>query len=348
MTTLNAASGSSSFELLARFDSRDRNMVFSPWSVYTLLALLSAGAAGGVQKQLEAIVGDYRLYRSVNDGPMNSVNAICTHTPLKAGYATTARKLMGAEIFEAEDGTTLPSIVNEWVREQTRGEIDGILDSGFQLDFGAVLLNAVYFASKWNYPFELETTERIFKNTAKKLTSIQMMRKPASYAYFESELFQAVKIPYAGDNGLAMIVMLPERLKTLRSVIEHFRVPDNWEMLLEKFRGSLEPVDVILPRWTVSFDTILDNVLMDFGLNEMYHNMQAFWKIQSDFSLGALRHRAKIRVDEEGAVSSAVTSGIIAVGVRKYRLFQASRPFLYAIVDQENRLQFMGIVRGAN
>ncbi|CAN2254389.1 hypothetical protein STZ1_40266 [Bacillus subtilis] len=105
---------------------------------------------------------------------------------------------------------TAKNLINQWTAHQTKGHIDDIADH-LSPEAVSLLVNAVYFQEKWALPFDQHVTaEKHFflpDGSAKKLL---MMKQTARLDYLESELFQAVKLPYE-DQHLSFTLFLPKK-----------------------------------------------------------------------------------------------------------------------------------------
>jgi serpin B len=116
----------------------------------------------------------------------------------------------GVQVVDFQDGTAKAAI-DAWVREQTAERIQKLFDQ-LPPETAVVLANAVYLKADWQTPFAKEPLqEGPFTLADGSVVSATMMRRvDEGMRYAEGDGWQAVEIPYAGDE-LVMWVILPER-----------------------------------------------------------------------------------------------------------------------------------------
>jgi len=101
--------------------------------------------------------------------------------------------------------------INDWVAVRTERKILDLLPQGtVSAATRFVLVNAIYFNAAWANPFEASTTVgRPFVRADGTTTSVPMMRQNARLRHAAGAGFQAVELPYDGQE-LAMLVLLPD------------------------------------------------------------------------------------------------------------------------------------------
>ncbi|KAL6658140.1 hypothetical protein ACP70R_003726 [Stipagrostis hirtigluma subsp. patula] len=189
-----AGSGLTSLALLVakHFDrgcqGGDGNLVFSPLSIYSALALVAAGAQGrtlrelldalgaGSRSELAAFVRGMAeralADRSTSGGPavafasglwhdvlelIGLINSMRSLTLLLPGFRATAADAYRAEAraVDFRDMAEAVSEINNWVAAATNNLVGSILDPDTRL----VLASAVYFKGKWEEPFSKARTK---------------------------------------------------------------------------------------------------------------------------------------------------------------------------------------------
>merc|ERR1711893_24153 len=220
------------------------NYVFSPFSLHSVLAMLTTGATNGSQTQKELLLGFGRnskidvlekLYgQFVKDYKTPDIekmlifgNRVWTtqryFPKILEAYKNDIAKLYDAEFLElpAENGEV---DINNWVSDITKGKISNIIDS-VSPDTAALIVNALYFKASWAKSFEDGKPQEFTKTDGSK-TIINMMRresKKQAAGRFETELVKgrsnkciALAIPYEGSEGLGnegrfeMLIIMPE------------------------------------------------------------------------------------------------------------------------------------------
>jgi serine protease inhibitor len=242
-------------------------------------------------------------------------------------------------------------IMNAWVKENTQGLIEDIIEPPIDDDTIMFLINAVYFQGTWTEQFDKEATrDDVFYPATGASFNVPMMSQSGSYEYLETPEFQAVRLPYGKDKRMAMYVFLPQEEKDLAA----FRAGlgyDQWQTWLGNFTETEGYVE--LPRFTVEYEETLNDVLKNLGMEIAFDAKRAnFYKMVPGIPLlnifiGEVKHKAFIQVDEVGTEAAAVTSVEMKVESAPMDTFsmRVNRPFFYAIQDSvTGSILFMGSV----
>jgi serpin B len=158
--------------LFQAFAKTPGNIVISPYSIGTAMAMVLAGARGDNAAEMAKVLGqklpggeinaaNAAVLASLNGASPASfqlrvANALMLTKPgnaISESYIAVLREKYAAEVFQGADLAT----VNGWVKEKTSGKIGSILD---QLDAMTVLvlLDAIYFKARWQATFDAEAT----------------------------------------------------------------------------------------------------------------------------------------------------------------------------------------------
>jgi serpin B len=158
--------------LFQGFAKEPGNVVVSPYSIGTVMAMVLAGARGDNAVEMAKVLGQ-KLSRdemnrasaaalaSLNGASSASfelrvANALMLTKPggaISESYMAELRDNYAAEFFHGAD----LAAVNGWVKEKTNGKISSILD---RLDAMTVLvlLDAIYFKARWQMTFDAQDT----------------------------------------------------------------------------------------------------------------------------------------------------------------------------------------------
>ncbi|CAL4952351.1 unnamed protein product [Urochloa decumbens] len=161
--------------------SKNKNLVFSPLSIYAALALVAAGARGATLDELLALLGApsrdelAEFARGVAEraladlsgsgGPLVAFACGVWHEktlPLKPAYCAAAIETYRAETRAADfkNKAEAREEINSWVSEATKSLISSILPpDSVHSTTGLVLASAVYFKGMWSLPFDKKETE---------------------------------------------------------------------------------------------------------------------------------------------------------------------------------------------
>lgn len=229
-------------------------------------------------------------------------------------------------------------VINGWVDEKTHGKIEKILE---EIDPNHVmfLINAIYFNGTWTYEFdEDDTQDRPFTNAAGERTDVPTMAQQAELAYFETDRFQAVDLPY-GDSLFSMTVILPRGSEDLESLIADLD-QETWSDWTRRFEAT--DVSLRLPRFKLEYEKKLNDILGAMGMDIAFDGARAdFTRIRRSGGLWIdyVKHKTFVEVDEEGTEAAAVTvvameecAGCGSSGVSMH----VDRPFLFFIREQHS------------
>ncbi len=353
----------------------DDNLFFSPHSIEVALAMTWAGArtdtessmAGALHFELEQT----RLHPVFNhidlelgsrgegaegaDGEgfrLNVVNAIWGQVgyTFLDGFLDVLALHYGAGLwlmdFSADpDGAA--EKINVWVEEVTENRIEDLIPPGvIDADTRMVLINAIYFNAAWASPFEeKDTKDGEFYTLAGGTVSVPMMRQELEYAYAEGEGYQAVEIPYDGED-LSMLILVPG-MGTLGEFEQRLDAA-----FLADLKGSMQwgVVKLTMPRWELDGATFsLKELLMELGMGVAFTAAADLSGMNGrrDLMIQDVLHQAFIKVNEAGTEAAAATAVIVGeTGIPPQGPdITLDRPFIYLIKDRPTgQILFVGRV----
>jgi serpin B len=350
------------FDLYRVLKEKGGNMFLSPYSISLALAMTYAGAKGATEsdmaKTLDFNLPQDRLHPAFNsldqelssrgkgakgkDGKgfrLNIVNAIWGQKGYQflAQYLDLLAQNYGAGLrtldFQgAPDGSR--QVINQWVSDQTESRIkdlipQGAIDSLTRL----VLTNAIYFNAAWANPFDkVGTQPGSFTLSNGSQVTVPMMHQSEGLSYATGEGFQAVELPYDG-NELSMLVVLPDAGKFEQ--VENGLSSDKMASLI----GSFQRKQVALAMPQFKFES-------EFGLNDALSKMgmAAAFTDQADFSgmtgkrdlyISDVIHKAFVAVDEAGTEAAAATAVVMRATAMPVSPIEVTlnRPFIFLIRD---------------
>lgn len=352
------------FSQMKGFDSK----VVSPMSVSYLMGMLANGADGQTRQEIMKAIGCEKVsLRDLNEfyqmlithanhfDKATTINiadyiALNCHYQLKDGFASTMQNYYkaGVESLDFSKASTLKRI-NRWCSDHTDGMIPKIIE---QVDADAVsyIMNAIYFNGTWTDKFDTRQTKlENFQGYTRDIKKTQMMHRNGKYQYMDNADFAAVNLPY-GNGSYSMTVILPNRGKSIDEVMAGLDAKKVGEL-----RRSMDEcvVDLKLPRFTISQETSLNDIISKLGAPTMFASGADFSNFASgNLSISKMLQKAKIEVSEEGTKASAVTMAMVAMTAlrpepRKVE-FHANRPFIYMITEHSTgAILFMGQYTGS-
>jgi serpin B len=235
-------------------------------------------------------------------------------------------------------------IINDWVSEQTEGKIEDLIPPGLINDLTRlVLTNAIYFNAAWAFPFSKEaTSDGAFHLLNGEEVMVPMMRQTESFGYAEGDSYQAIELPYDG-NELSMVILLPQsgQFDTFESSLD---LPK-----LSGILGELEhkQVDLTMPKFEFESSFALKGTLSEMGMPVAFLPEANFSGMTGNRELFITEvvHKAFVSVDEAGTEAAAATAVIVGLTAvpEKPVTVNIDRPFIFLIRDiKTGALLFVG------
>jgi len=352
------------FDLYQQLRDEEGNLFYSPYSISLALAMTYGGARGETEAQMADALSfslpQNQLHPAFNalalelesrgegaegkDGEgfrLNIVNAIWGQLDyeflsdfldlLAVNYGAGLRVLDYINSPEESRVT-----INDWVADQTEGRIEDLIPQGIISPMTRlVLTNAIYFNAAWNYPFEENMTEDgIFYLLDGDEVTVPMMRQRETFGYAEGDDYQAVELPYDGDE-LSMVILLPEsgQFEAFEASLDAATVAG-----IIKDMGRHEVI-LTMPKFEFESSFSLKDTLSAMGMPD------AFDMSVADFSgmtgepelfIREVVHKAFVSVDEAGTEAAAATAVIIDLTAMPETVeMTIDRPFIFLIRDIE-------------
>ncbi|XP_073846481.1 serine protease inhibitor 42Dd-like [Musca autumnalis] len=335
------------------------NVVYSPASIQTCLTLGFAGAGGETAEEMRKVLylgeGDKRqvvqnygeflseLFKTPKaNGPiLKMANRLYVNENLKIAeeYNKITTEYLDAKAENLDFGNSDEAInkINTWVEEQTEKKIKNLMQPGsVGNDTSAVLVNAIYFKTKWLKPFgDFFTRKQDFKMDKKHKVQVDMMYQDAEFQYGELPEYEAkvLEMPYE-NSDLSMMIILPNDVEGLAKLEEKLKDVDLNE-ISSKLRTH--DVNVFLPKFHIEFDLDLKEPLQKMGLNSMFSKSANFNYLFSNTgvsqSVSDVKHKAFLDVNEDGSEAAAASyvNLMFIRGNMYQKIFNADHPFVFAI-----------------
>ena len=356
------------FNLFSKLLIQDnnKNIFFSPSSIALALAMTYNGASGDTRSamakalelqgmNLQQINSSYAKLKASLENPdsqvtLNIANSLWAdkNASLKPDFIQNNQDFYQAKVTNLDfTDTGAPSIINNWVKENTQGKIEKIVEK-IDRDRVLFLLNAIYFKGSWTKEFEPEQTAQLpFYLASGEEKQHPMMSQSGEYKYYETEQFQAVSLPYGENGRVSFYVFLPKENSNLKSFHENLNAA-NWEKWISQF--ARRDGFVRLPRFKMDYEATLNNSLSALGMEEAFSDNANFSEMGNNLKISEVKHKTFVEVNEEGTEAAATTSVGIQVTSAKIpsqQPFQmiVNRPFFCAIRDNQTQsILFMGSI----
>ncbi len=343
--------------LLAQVRQEGENTLVSPLSALLCLSMTANGAAGEtLEAFLEVLGGGVSLeelnascaalmedYRGLEGTTRcNIANGLWIGTGWTAddGFLRRCADTYGAGLYQA-DLTAMETVkqVNAWVKEQTMGLIDGVLDRPLDAQAVLLLVNALYLKNAWAAPFDpAKTTALPFRSAAGTRQTEFLGNGVRQERYLQTERESGVVLPY-DDGRLGFLAVLPKEGTDLTEYLSGWDGGTVPALLAaaEQTRLSLR-----LPKFEAEWGGMLNDALSTLGLGAAFDpdaaDFSAMGTADGPIYIGSVMQKTRIQVNEKGTEAAAVTAAVMeamSMPAEEAAVLILDRPFVYGIVDLE-------------
>jgi len=343
--------------------SENKNVFFSPYSIFVALSMAYEGARGNTADQMYSILnilqndsatrGSFgRLYNLLNQNKegynISTANAFWAQQnyPFLPNYINILESYYMAEANELDFSNNVEAarIINNWIENHTNNKIKNMIDPGALSEFTRlVLTNAIYFKGLWANQFNPENTHKAdFKITQNTTTEVDMMSlSDTKFNYTETDDLQIIKLPYKGNN-LSMIIILPKENNI--SIAESELNAVNLTSWINSLKET--EINVNIPKFKIETEYNLNDVLKKMGMTDAFSVAADFSGMDGtkDLYISDVVHKAFVEANEEGTEAAAATGVIMTLKAVLYS-FNADHPFVFLIQHEETgAILFMGKV----
>jgi len=321
------------------------------------------------------------------DYKLQIANALWIHSEydVQKSYIAGLNEYFNSELHKGDfrhDSVNIADVINAWVSDKTNSKIPQLVTANDIIQAEVLILNAIYFKGDWLEPFDSDdTNSEDFFMLDGNIKKCSMMYQTSDFQYGENSHFQMIELPYANKKAsgkkdstvasidpnrffnnnivtlgsdfskplLSMVVLLPKKNIGLPKVEQW--IADTAGNALKKLKLKSREVRLYLPKFKMKKELDVKKMLQSLGLKDSFDEVRADFSVISprkDIFITDIRHKAFIKVNEEGTEAAAVTVIAVMSGHRiepKYKIFRADRPFLFYIRhNPSNTILFMGRV----
>lgn len=338
----------------------EENTLISPLSVLPALSMTCNGAKDETRFQLEQTLGmpvdklNEYLYSYIHHLPnekdcqFHLANSIWLRDAkdfiVDDNFLKNNAKYYDAGIYQsAFDDQTLADI-NNWVAAQTNDMIPTILD---QIDSDAYmyLINTLSFDSKWSSIYESSSVSNgVFTTENGTSQDVEMMHS-SEYEYIEDENVSGFLKPYSGYS-YAFVALLPKEGIPLTEYVNSL-TGEHLHHLLTTVEEC--PITAGIPKFETEFSIDLIPPLQTLGIHDAFDKDLANFSGMGSFDspwerlyINSILHKSFFSIGEKGTKAGASTivgmeKSASSVNPEEAKEVILDRPFLYMIVDYENR-----------
>ncbi len=369
-------------ELYHTIRGDQENIIVSPYSISSALAMLYVGARGGTQQQMadalhfslspvEVASAFYQLNHALPVGApfresdhldetqLNIANAlwILDDYPILPDYATTLDQYFDGGLQRLDfvnEPAAAREIINAWITDQTEGRFTNMLPAGSISPLTRLILtNAIYFRAAWPFPFDVEATQDDVFTLLDGSEVVVPMMEDVSFGgdYGAGDGYQVVRLPYRDVGSMVIILPAAGQFEAVEAMLD--------AEFLAAIMDSLEHyrIHVVLPRFEFDTRLTLSETLAKLGMVDIFTETADFsgivdpTQINEPLLVSDVLHKAYIKVDEDGTEAVGITVLPMGGGGTKPRtapdIFRADRPFIFLIIDDgqpHSSILFMGRV----
>lgn len=255
-----------------------KNIIFSPFSIQSCLAMARLGALGETADQMdrglnlrshntESLANNFHSVLAEYEN--NNILKIANKMYIMKDFEVqdnfkellTHKFLSSAENIDFTEKSKAAATINSWVASTTNDRIKNIISSkDLSEKTRLILLNAIHFKGEWKHAFpEYATVNQNFYTSDSNRVMVPMMRLTATFRYGEISSLDAtiLEMPYK-DSDLSMLIILPNArngLKELRTKLKFTSL----QYIIDNLYST--KVIVSMPKFKAEFDVELNGIL---------------------------------------------------------------------------------------
>ena len=228
--------------------------------------------------------------------------------------------------------------INNWVSNETNDKINDLIPQGaITPSTRLVLTNAIYFDAAWEYPFSGDKTSNgTFNLLDGSTVSVPMMNNEASYGYTKGNGYQAVELPYSGDQ-IAMDIIMPDAGNF--TAFESGMTADSVSGIINNLQ--VKSLNLTMPKFNFDSSFSLKDALSALGMPIAFSDQADFSGMtgNTDLNIADVVHKAYVAVDEQGTEAAAATGVIMSpMAIMPNSLtININQPFIFVIRDIQDR-----------
>lgn len=269
------------------------NIVVSPLSLATALAMLELGAKGATETQIAHTLGTSELTAEQQAAGWSALSTELAAAGASAGIALQSANSLWLQkglamdpsfmsdlsrhfasgvwqVNFASDPAAAVGALNAWVARETHGHITSLFAPGAITNQTAlVLANAVYFKAAWQQPFTGVTADSTFHLPDGTTASVPFMHTPPlgplDVSVSTTPGMDAVQLPYVGGRMAALVIMpMMGSLSNLTGSLT--------ATALDQIVSSMKPtsLDLAMPTLSLSDTHELIPTLKNLGMRDAF------------------------------------------------------------------------------
>ncbi len=341
------------------------NRLYSPMSMYMLLAMVAETAGGQTRDEILQVLGaadiqtlrtrTERLWSShySDDGfvSLQMSDSVWLDEGLPVNQETVDHLADSYYAFPFQgdlDSPGMNALLHQWLREQTKGFLQ-TEDISFPDQARLAMVSTLYFKAPWADKFSAEQTYPETFHTLDGEFECDFMHQDMQEQYYWGGQFGAVCKEM--EAGYKMWIFLPDEGVSADALLEEAQV---LELLRDSNSYSSQKnalIHLAMPKFDVSYDLkteTMTDCLRQLGVNALFDDAD-FSSLTQEEGLFVSQIEQKVRVvaDEEGAEAAAVSSMMTMTDAEPSGdeiNFLVDRPFVFAITAPSGLPLFVGVM----
>ncbi len=356
-----------SIELFKKSIDKKQNSLISPLSVLLALSMTANGAGGETLSQMEKLLGGgisidelnkylYSYAGSLpnnNDSKLTISNSIWFRNDLevKKDFLQKNEDYYKASAYKSAFDERTVKDINNWVKNNTNGEIEQIVDS---IDSTTLmyLINTVVFDAEWSVEYDAEEiNEDTFTTIDGTVQNVEFMNSSWASNYIDDGKATGFLKQYS-EGKFSFVALLPNEGININDYIASMTGEGFLNSIKNSGNSYNYNVYTSIPKFSYEYSILMNDALKALGIPDAFSGGADFSKLASS-SLGNIYieevlHKTYITVDELGTKAGATTKvEMNELDSEPYaeKIVVLDRPFVYAIIDNATNLPiFIGTV----
>lgn len=335
-------------------EDKTGNVVISPASVKSTLAMILEGAEGDTATEIKSalrvsqVKDDFRkelnmfleaLEVNTTNVLLRNANAIFVSKKLslKKQYESAVKGIYFTEVAKLDFDNPRSSVdtINRWVSDKTQGLIPSIVNEGLITPSTELLLtNALYFKASWKYAFDAKLTKSDCFYVKGICRNVAMMDLQAElkYAFVNDLKAHALELPYQGGR-YSMLLLVPQYRDSTAALIR-----DLPYIGIPQIIDTMEPTDVVItmPKFTIEYSADLNEALKKIRINALFSqsaNLSGIFDLGDSAYVSSIYQSVYMKVDEAGTEAAASTIAFVVPLINNQVQIRVDRSFLFFIRD---------------
>lgn len=354
--------------------AKNENVLISPESVLTAMAMVTNGAKGNTLAELQNSLYGGMSVDEFNKNMSNFNENLVLSDKAKFHMANSIwikdnkddisvdpnflnanekfyRSLTYREPF---NNNTLTK-VNDWVSKNTDKMIPQILDN-ISPDDVMYLINALCFQARWaNTYSEYQTSKEKFTSATGQKQDVTMLNS-TERAFLEDDKATGIRKSYEGGD-YSFVAILPKKDVSVSDYLQAM----TGESFLKFVKPETSPiVETKIPEFSYDYSTNMVETMKELGIQDAFSADNADFsgigttkQGNGGFHIDSIIHKTHIELDRNGTKAAAATAVIMKSTCMapegEPKKVYLDRPFIYAIVENKTSLPiFMGVVNTIN